>query len=301
MHKQEFIITVGIPASGKSTWAKEYAEECGNTGRSTFISERDAIRTVHFTHSMDINDYKFSKSKEQQVTEIQEAGIIESLNAGDSVIVTDTNLNEDTRNRLIKLSREHGLEPIIKTFDTPLRDCIQRNYKRHHTVPEHVLINMEKKMRQYLGKSYYNGSEAGLPNCIIVDIDGTLASHKGIRSPFEWDRVKDDDPIWTNIDLVEGYSTYEDNPPWIFIFSGRDSVCRRDTEEWLDEFVTYDALHMRPEGNTENDCIIKERMYNEYIHGKYNVSFVMDDRKNVVDLWASMGLNVVDVGNRLFF
>ena len=53
---------------------------------------------------------------------------------------------------------------------------------------------------------------------------------------------------------------------------------------------------MRPEGNSQCDTIIKEKLFTDHIYNKYNVDFVMDDRKKVCMMWESIGLNVVNVG-----
>lgn len=52
---------------------------------------------------------------------------------------------------------------------------------------------------------------------------------------------------------------------------------------------------MRPEGNNEKDSIIKRRMFDEYIRGKYYVDFVLDDRNQVVEMWRNMGLTCLQV------
>ena len=77
----------------------------------------------------------------------------------------------------------------------------------------------------------------------------------------------------------------------IILFSGRNGSSRPQTEKWLaDNFVPYDLLVMREEGNYENDAILKERFYNEHVKGKYNVGFILDDRDQVVKKWRELGL-----------
>src|SRR5689334_11363711 len=98
-----------------------------------------------------------------------------------------------------------------------------------------------------------------LQRCYIFDIDGTLAI-RGDRSPFEWNKVGLDKPnesvVSTYRLLYYGASEMSAYAPLFFIFSGRDSVCREETEKWLDElFITYDELYMRAEGDTRKDSI----------------------------------------------
>lgn len=131
-----------------------------------------------------------------------------------------------------------------------------------------------------------------MTKAIIVDIDGTLAKMNG-RGPFEWDRVGED---LVNEPVRKMVNTYADKAQ-VIIFSGRDSVCRPETETWLAlNNVRYDALFMRPEGNFEKDSIIKRRLYDENILGKYDIDFVVDDRNQVVDMWRKdLGLTCFQV------
>lgn len=132
-----------------------------------------------------------------------------------------------------------------------------------------------------------------MKKAIIVDIDGTLAKMNG-RGPFDWQAVGSDlvnEPVRHLVNL------YQATGHEIIIFSGRDSVCRVQTETWLsDNLISYSQLHMRPERNFEKDSIIKRRLYDENVLGKYEVQFVVDDRNQVVDMWRKdLGLTCFQV------
>ena len=286
-------MTIGIPASGKSTWAKEFVKE--QREFVWIVSERDYFRREYYTDGTDnLNNYKYTKYKETEITGYQENEIYSALYKGWSVVVSDTNLNKQTRDRLEHIAAQFNIEVEYKIFDTNLAECVKRNAKRNESVPESVLINMETRLREYLNKPVYSFKK-GLPRCVIVDVDGTLANHKGVRSPFEWDQVILDKPIENNIRLIQNWAyQYKGD---IIIFSGRDKVCYEDTAKWLiKNQVPFSALYMRPEGNTQCDTIIKEKFFTYHIHNKYNVDFVMDDRKKVCMMWESLGLNVINVG-----
>lgn len=131
-----------------------------------------------------------------------------------------------------------------------------------------------------------------IQKAIIVDIDGTLAKMTG-RGPFEWSRVGEDrcnEPIKSIVNSMAKAHK-------IIVFSGRDGVCLTETINWLIENrIHYDKIFMRPAGNNEKDSIIKRRMYDENIVGKYDVSFVLDDRNQVVDMWRKdLGLTCLQV------
>jgi hypothetical protein len=128
-----------------------------------------------------------------------------------------------------------------------------------------------------------------------MDIDGTLADMRGIRGPFEWDRVGEDKVI----EHVAEYARFlwSGGNHDLVLFSGRDGSCRAQTEDWLAEHnIGYDQLHMRPAGSTINDSILKERMYMDHLHDGFFVDHIVDDRAQVCKMWQSMGFRVMNVG-----
>tara|TARA_R100001463_G_scaffold2490_1_gene10528 strand:- start:2006 stop:2473 length:468 start_codon:yes stop_codon:yes gene_type:complete len=144
---------------------------------------------------------------------------------------------------------------------------------------------------------------------IIVDVDGTLADMRGIRGPFEWDKVHLDRPHQDIIDLVkdlacvgfdaglEIHPDLEFEPKYsIIITTGRDGVCEAATKQWLhDHKVPYDDFYIRKAGDFRKDNIIKSEIYMDHIRPKYDVKYVIDDRDQVVDMWRSLGLRVLQV------
>lgn len=129
---------------------------------------------------------------------------------------------------------------------------------------------------------------------IIVDIDGTIAKMVD-RGPFEWSKVGSDQPIEPIIDLVYLLSDFY---PILFL-SGRDEICRPQTEKWLEQntyIKSYSKLFMRPQGNNEKDSIIKRRIYDTKIKNVYDVRYVLDDRDQVVKMWREeLGLTCLQV------
>jgi len=133
---------------------------------------------------------------------------------------------------------------------------------------------------------------------IIFDIDGTLAI-KGDRSPYDWSKVDLDSP--NKAVVLMNQTLYEDDLH-IIILSGRDGSCRDKTIGWLAKnHIEYDELHMREAGNTEKDTVVKKRMYDDNINGKYDVLCVFDDRPCMVRMWREMGLFCFDCGSGIEF
>lgn len=287
----------GLPASGKTTAAERMVRE--NPGAYVRVNKDDLRAMLHAGH--------FSKGNEQQVLRIRDQIILDALMNGKHVIVDDTNLDPKHRARIDEIAaqvrKEKGSCAVEEHFfDVPVEECIARDKMRVNGVGEEVIRNMyDRYLRPKSDPLPIKAHDPALPHCIIVDIDGTLARRKD-RGPFEWGKVGQDDihnDIKELIDLIAFRQLAE--RPDIILCSGRDEVCRPQTEQWLQEHgIRYNYLHMRPTGNREKDTVIKSRMYHEHIEGKYNVDYVLDDRDQVVRMWRSLGLRCLQVAEGNF-
>ena len=137
-----------------------------------------------------------------------------------------------------------------------------------------------------------------LTKAIIVDIDGTVATHydsDGVqtREHHDYSLVGTDLPVQPIIDLVR---MYFDNGFTIIFVSGRMDHCRKDTIQWLvDHDVPMDEIFMRRSKDFRPDNEIKQEIYDEKILDKFNIEIVLDDRDRVVDMWRENGLQVLQV------
>jgi hypothetical protein len=130
---------------------------------------------------------------------------------------------------------------------------------------------------------------------IIVDLDGTLCNsdHRkhfvdaGNWKSFYENLIHDEPHEWC-LEIIKAVK-------WDFIFvSGRPEKYRNLTEQWFenktDINIGFYDLFMRKDGDFRKDSIIKEEIYRGYIEPKYEIMFCIDDRKQVVDMWRSIGL-----------
>jgi hypothetical protein len=77
----------------------------------------------------------------------------------------------------------------------------------------------------------------------------------------------------------------------ILIVSGRPDGYFLATEKWLSTSgIPYDRLILRKHGDHRKDFEIKKDIYDTQIEPYFNVLFCVDDRKQVVDFWRSIGL-----------
>ena len=133
---------------------------------------------------------------------------------------------------------------------------------------------------------------------IIVDIDGTIATHydeDGIqtREHHDYSQVITDLPVQPIINLVNMYQSLN---YYIIIVSGRMDHCREDTIEWLIQHnVEFDELFMRRTKDFRPDNEVKQEIYDNYINQVYDIEIVLDDRDRVVQMWRENGLKVLQV------
>jgi predicted kinase len=285
----ELIICRGIPASGKTTFAKEWIKEPGRIRVS-----RDDIRMQCFGVEFGCD--------ENLVTKIEHGIISSALQNGTSVIVDDTNIRHKYVKAFADIGYRYGADVQIKHFDIDLDVAIERNNNRERKVPQSVIKDMYNRLKSsasidlelYCVEPYIPDTDK--PRAIIVDIDGTIAEMNG-RGPYEWKKVGSDKVRHNIVNVVRAL-----NNSFIILVSGRDEVCRPETEEWLQKnYIPYDYLYMRPENDNRKDSSIKLEIFNKYIRDNFYVWVCLDDRPQVIRLWEALGINVLHCGNCVEF
>jgi len=301
MKNPYILCMVGIPGSGKSTWALEYLAKYPNTLRVSRDDFRYMLKNQGFCE----------QGVESMINTLLTKAVHTALERGYDVLVDNCHCKEKYINELVKSF--NGLADIdFKTFDVPVDECIRRDALRTKTVGEDVI---RKFYNDYttLKKNYkFNRipqdvpylsvymNDPALPHCILVDLDGTMAKMNG-RSPYEWLRVDEDAP---NVPVVGLVRELWDLGWRVIFMSGRDAICREKTIAWIAKYMQMNPnrveLYMRPEGDQRKDSIIKKELFDQHIRNKFHVRFVLDDRDAVVDVWRKeIGVPCfqVDYGN----
>lgn len=305
-------ITVGISASGKSTWAKNFIaedkakfnlEDSWGYGGCWEIN-RDDIRLKEL-HGRDITwaEYKFNRTNENKVTEIAIEKFNEAVEIGiENIIISDTNLNKKFRDQWIERAESVGYEVVIVEFPITFDEACRRNELRYNGVPRSAIAKQWEQWNEYIGRKTYE-PDASKSKAIIVDIDGTIAERVD-RGAFEWDKVGQDKPRSFVIDLIKSYANANDAV--VIFVSGRDAVCRAETIRWigvnmkgLQQQIYTTPLYMRREGDMRKDYIVKEEIFWDHIADNYNVIAAFDDRPQVVNLWHDIKIpNVIVVADQ---
>ncbi len=327
----KLIMLRGLPASGKSTRAKEIIEKNGNFVRLN----RDSLRAMlHFN--------RFSGRNEGITKKVQRAMAKELLLNDVNVIIDDTNLSEGHRQSWENLCKETNAKFTIENLSKKIdlkelfdRDDERKNHVEVHnikaqtdaSVGRHVIISLAMQNDLIGSKNFGDGTK----KWIVCDIDGTIANlehrlhfvkdinyntdechsqtcdiavNHGHRKDWKsfFDEMSKDTVIENVRDMIIKYK--EEGYPIIFV-SGRPDSHRKQTKEWLEnvafkdiKFVEgedYATILMRRSIDHRLDTEVKENILKHYLKPE-NVHLVIDDRKRVIEMWKRNNLTVVDVG-----
>jgi len=299
MRINKITLLIGIPSSGKSTYAKKQVQLDNNT----VCINRDSYRLMLAQSQM------LDPKGEKLVTQLVENAISTAVNFKFNVIVDQTNVNIKYLDAMVDFCQKLG-DVEFKIFDVPVELAIERDAKREAKVGDEVIKKMYTNYRN-LYDSNFNFSyrrkkprmitnidwtpDNNLPNAVIFDIDGTLAHVNGKRGHFDWNNVDKD---FVDERVRETLKIHKNAGYKIIIVTGRDGSCEELTKMWLTENkIHFDYFYIRPTGNFDKDTIIKKRIFDEYINGKFNVLCVYDDRNQVVTMWREIGLKCYQVIN----
>jgi len=303
----------GLPASGKTTWAKK----------------QDAVRINKDDLRAMLDNSKWSGKREKLVLDTRDSIMVKALRQGRNVVIDDTNLHPKHINRISEVVEAQAqidgvkYEWEIKDFDISLHDAIKRDVKRERSVGEDVIRNMYNQFIRPTKKVVNDplldainwdddgntvitkeaDERANLPDAVMFDLDGTLAI-LGDRNPYDASQCEYDK---LNIPVFNVLRMYQNDGYKIIICSGRSEEYVEQTDKWLKKNgIAPDLFIMRdPEDKDENgqripDNELKEKMFMEHIYNKFNVEVVYDDRQKVVDMWRDLGLTVFQVADGRF-
>ncbi len=276
---KKVVILKGLPASGKSTWARKIIDD--NPGRYKRIS-KDDLRAM-------LDNGKWSKANEKFILSVRDSLILQALKEGHHVLVDDTNLHPKHEQAIRELVKGQAVVEIKDFTDVPVEECIERDRRRSNYVGEQTIRKMYRDFLQ--PKITPPAYVEGLPDVVICDLDGTLALPNG-RNVYDAAACEDDLVNEVIRGILASCQAY------VILVSGRSEEHRPQTERWLTKHaIIYSQLLMRKEGDYRKDAIVKYEIYQEHIAGKCNVKFILDDRNQVVAVWRALGLTVLQVAD----
>jgi len=227
----------GLPASGKSTFAKE--QDKNSSGEWKRIN-RDDLRNM-------VDAGEWSPQMEKVIVASRNALLEVYLRKGFNVIIDDTNLRDENWTEINDIVAKINLDVQVveKCFPIDVATAVERDSKRlvRASVGEKVITNMWKKnirnhpetmrprvlhhfQRQLPGIT----QNSTLQKAVICDLDGTLAVI-GDRSPYN--ASKCDEVDLPNASVVETVRLFHKEGYKILFVSGREDKDRDPTMRFI--------------------------------------------------------------------
>ena len=125
---RKILVLIGLPASGKSSFAKQFIAENPSYRRVNKDTIREMINFSNWTHK-----------GESLVQNIRDSIIRQIIVDGYDVLIDDTNLQIGHINTFKCIADRMNVSITLKYFDVPIEECIARDTNRVGHVGETVI------------------------------------------------------------------------------------------------------------------------------------------------------------------
>lgn len=288
----KLIMMRGLPASGKSTRAKEIVKQGG-----WVRVNRDLLRTMlHFD--------KFTGRNEGLTVDAEKAITLSLLKANTNVVVDDCNLGDNNKDMWKNVAVEAEASFEVESVDVPVSTCRFRDADRDKKVGSDVITNMA------LRYGLHPKPEKGY---VLCDLDGTLANIKH-RLMYAKGNTKDWGKFFAGIsedtlrdDVADVVADYAQQGYDIIFVTARPEDYKKQTLVWLIKNMEsrlpngFLTLIMRRENDKRPDTEVKQQILDLFFPDRSLIEVVIDDRPSVIRMWEGNGLKVKDVGEGIDF
>lgn len=137
-------------------------------------------------------------------------------------------------------------------------------------------------------------------NIAIIDLDNCISEDNwrwplfDLHLPLPNDRYTRyhnacEGDAYQNADVIRDIARSHD----LIVFTSRPEVVRSKTQRWLNRWrVPAVGVYMRPNDNHDSSTVLKRKMLLS-LPSHLKPTFAIDDRHDILDMYASEGVNVV--------
>lgn len=135
------IIMIGLPGSGKSTWAAHFAAQSADYR----LIATDEVRAQLYGDAAIQGDWLAIWRAVLQQLQASYRAIAQGQAAG--VVYDATNVRRRHRREFIQAAQGLGYQPLTGVWvDTPVAICLERNLRRSRQVPPEIIEKMSRQL-----------------------------------------------------------------------------------------------------------------------------------------------------------
>lgn len=301
------IVTRGLPASGKTTWAR--ALVASRRPGTILRINRDDLR-----RSMADPEYSAPVDAiERRISDAEWRLVRGALLDGVDVVVDATNLRAGVARRWLALAEACGASWQVEDVVADLEECIRRDAARPpvEQVGEEVLRDLHARFldpdtgrppplappgRLPSSDGAPHRPVPGTPSAVLVVLDGVLSravapdrDHPDVPLP-----AVDDVPVPAVVDVLRALAAAGHR---VLACSGRPEDDRTAVMSWLARHVPVpvEALLLRPPGERRADLALA--LFDAHVRDRYTVLAVLEGRAEHARAWRGIGLTVLGVAD----
>lgn len=307
---KKLILTRGIPASGKSTWAKSWVAE-DPTHRVRF--NWDDLRNM-------MGPYWVPERENTGILkDLRSTFLLRMMEHQWDIVCDNMNLNpkeaeffkrevDNFNSTYCWEGNANNKEPYeieYRDFFIPVEECIRRDSMRQNPIGEAIIKQTWNRYRTMICTlenekvaSRINPYRDGFEKAIVFDLDATLSFNLTGR-PY-WgegcaEGIKNDTE---NTPLVNLFKTLQQNGSYkMIVLTGREGTedVINASEQWLTDhgIDTKEILFVfRPKGSKVKGTEYKLNTLKD-LRNTYDIEFVVDDSQKIVDVLRENGYTVL--------
>lgn len=292
---KQFIFTIGLPGSGKTTFLKE-------KGYSDIISADDIKLTIKAPFLYDMSTEEIHEKSVQEARKMA----FKRIERGDDIIVMDMGgINSSYTYSIIERALINKYEVKAYFMDTPIDVCIERMSKRGRVVPVSDVYRKNCKLNSSiigikgLGVSIETVSYF-TNKYLFLDMDGTICSYQ--KPPRDIDGNVDfvNSKMFENArpvkHIIEWTKGWDDKDKFI-LGACPNSISMEEKMLWLEKNM-HDIKqgNVYFVGNKDYKHVFLKHLIQKLKLDKKDV-LVVDDNYGIIENMLKIGVNCIHPSN----
>ncbi len=260
----KFIMMVGLPGSGKSSWAE---------AQGTKVFSSDTMREEYY------GDASF-QGDNNLIFELLHKRIIENLEAGNDSIFDATNLNSKKRRHFLTKIADLDVEKIAVVAAKPIEQCIENDKLRKRHVPEYVINRMRTQFQMPMFQEGFDEIKLWFDGCKWYEEYDT---DRLIRKACEFDQKNSHHSLSLGRHMIRTFQSLAKVSSNELAIAGMlHDIGKMKTQSFKEGHTdahyyehhnvsAYDAMFVLKQDDVENESILETCQYINWHMYPYNI------------------------------